>query len=80
MPTCSRRYSHVSAASPPATDADCDSVLSVDDINDEDPTSDSDADGQGDLDEYICGSDPFDFSSVYDTTDSDENTIADCLE
>ena len=24
MPTCSRRYSLVSAASPPATDADCD--------------------------------------------------------
>ncbi len=63
-----------------ATDADCDSVLTVDDVDDEDPASDSDSDGQGDLDEYICGSDPFDFSSVYDTTDSDENNIADCLE
>ena len=63
-----------------ANDADCDSVLTDDDADDEDPASDSDSDGQSDLNEYICESDPLDDSSSYDTTDSDENGVADCLE
>lgn len=63
-----------------ANDADCDSVLTDDDADDEDPASDSDSDGQSDLNEYICESDPLDDSSLYDTTDSDENGVADCLE
>ena len=55
-------------------------MLTDDDADDEDPASDSDSDGQSDLNEYICESDPLDDSSSYDTTDSDENGVADCLE
>ena len=61
-------------------DADCDSVLSTDDIDDTSSTSDSDTDGQTDIDEFICESDPLDNTSIYDTTDSDNNGTADCLE
>ena len=48
-------------------------------MDDEDPTSDSDTDGQTDIDEFICESDPLDDTSLYDTAD-DENGTADCLE
>jgi hypothetical protein len=61
-------------------DEDCDSVLSDSDVDDTDPASDSDTDGQSDLDEYTCASDPLDNTSLYDDTDSDENGTADCLE